>query len=576
MKSSILICVVVSGTMLFYGCVNQVEPEEGATDAKVRGTLFLSDAVHPAKNTLVTLQSRRTLAMTSDDGSVTDAARQVVRTLSDGSYHIASCPAGVYVLDAMNDSNNAVRIDSVIIKDNEKTVVQSAALNTLGSITGTVVLSGGGSLLNVFVLVYGSERYVQVQEDGTYEIDELPYGNYELKVLSVHPHYPEFRTVDVTVEAGTQTVLDTVVLEMTGITPPEKLYYTYNPINRRVLLEWEACESEEVIGYNVYRRSIPREEWFGKIPLNNELITDATSFVDSVIECDSTYVYAVSAVSNVSVEKKCPPCTLTTNCINYDVDTISFTDGEIPRNLFWGEDGILNVVCDAQGKVIVNEYAENRQLLSKKEIPIKQSTAYNTILRDSRLYLMRNEGDSIMFGYTDDGDSLFACNVKEKINRFSVRDTLLYALTYNDYMYNDIIRLKVYDFHGNHLYDLNEGHLFHMIRQATDGQLYSIRFNNVKGGCEVLRYERILPECTEIPSRSVIFFDASEKYRLYLNNDGTDVDIADKDNVLIATINYAPWLSLYDLGRMQWPRINDRGEFVGIEKERVYIFTPPE
>lgn len=579
MDSALLKSVIMCGVILLAACdgiFNQVEPEDEATDMKISGTLYLPDSVTPAENVLVTLRTRNTLAMHSTYDPLTEEFKIAVRTDVDGTFRIEWCPAGLYVLDAVSENGEAVRIDSVVIGENEddRTVLSPVVLNAPGSITGTIVYDQGGSLLNVFILVFGSEQYVQAREDGGYTIDGLPYGTYELKVLSVLPEYPDAKTVRVEVTPGSTVIMDTVELEIKGIAPPANLHYSYNPVNRRVSLEWDACESGEVTGYNVYRRSFTGEDSYGKIPINSELITEATAFVDSMIQCNSTYLYAVSAVSNVSVEKKCLPCTVTTNCINYDVDSIFFSEFEmIPRTLFWGENGMLNVICDAYGRVVINEYAEDRQLISRKEIPIGQSTACNTILKDSVLYLTRSVEDSIVFGYTDDGDSLFACNVKKKIGRFCVRDTLLYALTYYDYIFNDTLRLEVYDFHGNQLYDLEEGSAVAlMFRCGSDGNLYCSRMYD--GEFHLKRYENDLPNSTELPSREFIFLDASEKYRLYLCLEETIFDIADTDNRLVARVN-VPSI-LYDWNNMQWTTINDQTEFAAIGGKKVYIFTPPE
>ncbi|MBN1309725.1 MAG: hypothetical protein JXA18_17520 [Chitinispirillaceae bacterium] len=574
-RTSIPLLLTVS-LVLFIGCELFHEPVESGQNGyppTISGTLLLPDAVSPAEGVVVTLWEQDAAAAIAGRAlAKSSGAQRTVRTDGDGNFRIDSCKAGVYVIEGIGDNGIAVRIDSVAVTGDSRqsTELPPAVLQSTGAIRGEIRLDGGGGHDNVFILVLGSDRFVQVSGNGTFFMDDLPYGEYELKVVCVLMEYPVGKTIPITVLPDDTVSVGTITLEAQGICIPDNVVYTFDSLTpRMVSLQWDPCDDPEVGGYNVYRFNTWGSDWYGNSPRNKTLIVNENSFIDFV-HCDSEYIYAVAAVSAFgTVGRKSPPCTVSTACLRYSIDTLHFNEGENISNLFWKEDYGIRVACVENELVRIYEYTAEREPAGRIEILLPFDNRLNIVLENDKMFLMplKSYGDSIIYGYTLSGEALFECNVHRRIDHFDVRNDTLYVVSRDSLLYST----EAFDTTGRLLFEMGLRKGMASVFCATDGMVYTNQRETWENGIfHLMVYDADMPNGTDIPISTIlpVFVDACSNYRLFLG-----FSITNLANDVVAQVdppeNFTPSLN-------NSIAINNRGEIAVIKNHYVFILLPPE
>ena len=99
---------------------------------------------------------------------------------SDGSFTIDSVPSGNYAIEANDNAANAVLLRCSIIEDEPVIELGEAALEPYAAICGLVAVAP--SDVRQYVQIYGMERCAAVDSTGSFTIDNLPEGEYSLRI----------------------------------------------------------------------------------------------------------------------------------------------------------------------------------------------------------------------------------------------------------------------------------------------------------------------------------------------------------------------------------------------------------
>jgi hypothetical protein len=260
---------------------------------------------------------------------------------------------GLYVIEGNSGDTAFCIIDSVWVVNKDSTVEVEDTLKAPGTITGVVYLPQGGDLGSVYVLVFGVNRFALPDSTGSFTLDSLAEGCYDLRVVSSLPDYGVFDTASVCVVSGGVTGVDSLRVPYTGIPVPTGLVLTYDTLKQIVTLSWESDDTTVVKYYNLYRRNVDSNTVLAR--LNESPVTD-TVFVDSNCVQDQTYEYVLAAVSITEVEgQKCAASQVI--IASHFAVVASFNDLGSGAGQF---DRPTDIVQAPNGNIYIVEYGNNR------------------------------------------------------------------------------------------------------------------------------------------------------------------------------------------------------------------------
>ena len=123
----------------------------------------------------------------------------------DGTFRFDSVDSGEYYIEAISGETSAVLIDCDISQDDSLCILQDALLAPLKKITGMVFIYGG-PYVQRYIQVYGLDRVVKTDTEGTFEIS-VPAGLYKLQVITGNEEYQPVTVHDVIPEIEDVTVV---------------------------------------------------------------------------------------------------------------------------------------------------------------------------------------------------------------------------------------------------------------------------------------------------------------------------------------------------------------------------------
>lgn len=286
---------VITVLLLLVRCgINTVAGGTESGNARLVGTLYLSDGKTPAVNVKVNIRPKTLLADTSIYGlkkssSVTNSAV----TDNRGFYIFDSTLVnGTYVIEA-SSGNEAVLIEPVLVSKESTDTLPPDTLKPVGAITGTVRLSEGDDPRKVLILAFGLDRIAHVEADGKFTFSNLAEAAYDLRIIASLDNYGVFDTTNVVVSSGNSTDLGVLTLPFTGIPTIHDLSIDYDTLIKTVTLTWSSVDTTMVSGYHIYRRNVDSNT----IPMRlNTSALNTTQFRDTTIRQEFTYEYNVTIV----------------------------------------------------------------------------------------------------------------------------------------------------------------------------------------------------------------------------------------------------------------------------------------
>lgn len=322
---------MLSMAMLVLQCGDVITAGTGSSTetALVAGRVYEPDGTTPASNVNVYIRTNDAFALLPNDVGVEEMFEDSVRTDADGGFSFdTSLEVGTYMVEARKGTNAAVIHPVAVPAKDSLVTLPPMTLTSTGCITGRIRLSDGGDPRNVYVLVSGVNRFVQVDSDSAFTITALAAGVYDLKVVTVFDVYSSFDTAGVTVVSTDTTSVGTIALIRKGISVPENISLSMDELKKIVTVSWEVDDSSSVTSYNIYRMKIDSsdlptyrdapssngplppeigpfdntdDEYKAFMRINEKLVT-ATTFNDSSVDNFCLYAYRVTAVDTAASE----------------------------------------------------------------------------------------------------------------------------------------------------------------------------------------------------------------------------------------------------------------------------------
>jgi len=395
-------------------------------NAQIAGLLVHEDG-KPAVNVNVSVRPADTLAdITGFDLLQKVAAADIFTTTTNdtGAYTIDSgaLNPGIYVIEGDDGEGNLVLIDSVVVLDAESQItVPEDTLKPAGALKGIIVLSEGGDPKGVLALVFGIDRIIRVNNDGSFKFEGLAEAEYDLRFIPTIAagQYGILDTLRVGVVSADTTDLDTLELPFEGIPTVKNLNLEYDTLLQVVTLTWDATDPNLVKGYNVYRKHSDSD--FVKI--NTSLIAD-TTFSDSSVNQDQLYEYKITAVDPGDNEGDKGVGMFIAATSAYVVTDTVYQIGEEFYSMAFFEENIYTVTLS--GLVQVFDQNENVIKSWNTITPLHQFEIYNALsIKNRDTLLIIDENNTVGF-YDSDGTPYFDFTVPFQVRGFTVMDSIIY------------------------------------------------------------------------------------------------------------------------------------------------------
>ena len=296
MKLHTLLCLITI-TIVMYRCQNSTSPIPVASEKNttVSGVVYQPDGTTPAVGARVMIRPVDALAVptTGALGKVS-SIKDTVLTGNEGTFSFDTpLETGIYMIEAMSD-NNVVKIDSVEVSSrNEPVITPPATLRPAGAIRGSIVFPGECDPRNVFVLVFGIDRFTQVNDDGTFCFANLGSGMYSIRIISTMEGYGVFDVNTIRIVPADTTDLGAIILPQDGLPIPQNLTCICDTVLQQVMVRWNKCDMPNITGYALYRRLADSNELL-KDPVILGSVDD-TSIIDVSVSTGYRYEYRVAA-----------------------------------------------------------------------------------------------------------------------------------------------------------------------------------------------------------------------------------------------------------------------------------------
>ncbi|NLG17025.1 MAG: hypothetical protein GX556_06805 [Fibrobacter sp.] len=470
----------------------------------ISGKLYNSDGT-AGSNVKVNICAKNSLVNDVHDIiDITDAKLISTTTDNSGVYSFAATlEPGMYVVSAQNDGDAAL-IDSVEIKNsNVNMSLQDATLKPVGAIKGKILNSDTNAEHNCYVLAFGTNRFTQANQDGSFFLNNLAEGTYKLRAISDYNEFGVFDTANVEVFSSETTDIASVELPGDEALIPDKVKLVFDTLQQLVSLSWNRNTDARVKRYAVYRR-LANDPFDKYLNLFSSVNSDDTLFIDSLCIQDKTYEYYVRSLTKNNIESQnSQHCTVTITS-NLIVDTVY--NSVIPS------DEIFPVfTVSPQGDIYLPIY-------SAKKIEIRDSTMrlkgyfaegiypYNDIrYYDNNIFLVHPGQDSvktIISSYSATGAFLDTVIKENRDITFDAGFGLI-AAAFSSEPGTSIGSVKVYSLDGtlkntwNHepnfkcikVIITNENELL-LLLYSTNTLSYKINFYDISGN---KKSEKILP-----------------------------------------------------------------------------------
>lgn len=316
--------------------------------AMVKGMVYNNDGT-AAKNAAIYMRKKSYLANITSVLVKTSTTTDMPLTKTDtmGAFRIEYIDTGLYVLEATDGNNNVAINISVSIKSIDSTVtLPSITLEKAGAIKGVIKLSNDADPRKVFVLAFGVDKFVKVNQDGTFKLVNLAQGKYDIRLIPVIDDYNVFDTFNISVKSADTTDLDTIGLAYSGVPKPNEVTIKYDPYFQNVTIVWDRpATSLKVQSYTIFRKNSDSTNY---VIIKNGL-TD-TTYIDSTGLPDRTYTYGVAVVDTNNVtgvmSKSAPILTKT----YFQVDTLG-TFGSGPGQF----QSINSIAIDKKGNFYIGD-----------------------------------------------------------------------------------------------------------------------------------------------------------------------------------------------------------------------------
>lgn len=249
--SAIFCIVVLQCDMMHSGNIS-----ETGNAATVAGIIYETGGTAPASGVTVIIRDKYFLpAIGTTPARDTVFSCDSVITDTTGRFHLYNIREGDYVISALRGNEGAM-IQPVFVKDSVyKIDLAPDTLEPLCAIRGTVVLEEGERPQNSVVLVFGVNRYADVDSNGTFLVPSLPEGVYTIKVLPGAASYESMELSGLQIQQGDTLDIGIVKLLFSGIPKPKNVTLTFDTVSSKVTLTWNRGDTSRVKHFIIEKRS---------------------------------------------------------------------------------------------------------------------------------------------------------------------------------------------------------------------------------------------------------------------------------------------------------------------------------
>jgi photosystem II stability/assembly factor-like uncharacterized protein len=200
--------------------------------------------------------------------------RASTKTDRQGRYSFKEIPPGEYNVLGAKDELGMFR-DSVSVLGSED--LGTDTLKSLGSLSGTIQLQPQDNPRSSIVQLLGTNKFVNVDAEGGFELSGLATGSYQLRVsISLDNYAPLFAAV--AVRAGIHDTLpDPLIPFYSGIPYVPSISASLDTLQGIARVAWKKVSYRAFQSYIVYR-DIAGTLSPSRIPLNTSRITDTVYF----------------------------------------------------------------------------------------------------------------------------------------------------------------------------------------------------------------------------------------------------------------------------------------------------------
>ncbi|HMA65911.1 MAG: hypothetical protein ACM31E_01095 [Fibrobacterota bacterium] len=292
----VLTLLITLGT--FY-CTTQSDLCGNSTqvgNGRITGCIYQPDGSTPAKNAVVYVRKKSTLA----DITLSSVKQPADSILTDdsGRFITDSLDTDLYIIEATDRKNAFVLIDSIVVNDTDARQLPPATLKKPGAIKGTIKLSDGSDPRKVFVLAFGLDRFVTVDQQGGFLFGQIAEGTYHLRIMPTLDNYGIFDITRIPVLADDTFDIGIIELPFTGLPIVRNVTVAYDTLSQWVKLQWSRPATGAGNYFNIYRREVePATAVFSQ--LNRYPVID-TIFIDSSGTPNRIYEYRITVADSVT------------------------------------------------------------------------------------------------------------------------------------------------------------------------------------------------------------------------------------------------------------------------------------
>jgi hypothetical protein len=165
-------------------CNCTLDPLAGGSSQQGNGMVVGNVVSMSGTPSITTIRIRSTEYVQTHEISTNKDGTYDVKTDSSGHFSISGIDPGTYTIEANDLTSFAALIKVTITEKNDTTNIGTLGLKPYARITGIVEDIFTGEHSPLYIQVPGLERLVQIGQNGTFSIDDLPEGSFNLRIVA--------------------------------------------------------------------------------------------------------------------------------------------------------------------------------------------------------------------------------------------------------------------------------------------------------------------------------------------------------------------------------------------------------
>ena len=207
MNRSFLFFSLILLTALISRCSQYAGGTTDTENAKFEATIFTTDGdpVAGASVTICSEEYTSRFVTKSDQPRASEIKRLI--TDYDGSFEVDTLDPGSYNLE-VNDGESGALLTNFTIENEDDSIHIRDTIHPFAQISGAI-RSIEDTAADLYVVVVGTDHYAPVTSDGMFELNDMPAGTFDLKVVATDDDWTTLEFNDVDFKSGETVTIDT-------------------------------------------------------------------------------------------------------------------------------------------------------------------------------------------------------------------------------------------------------------------------------------------------------------------------------------------------------------------------------